>query len=370
MDQPGDTTDLLRAVVGAGASDLHVRAGEPPMVRVDGRLRAIGLPPTSAEETDRIAASLMPDARAREYAATGESDFAHEAPGVGRFRVNVFRQRATTALVLRRVPSRIPTIRELGLPAVVERLADERDGLVLVTGRAGAGKTTTLASMIDRINETRDAHVLTVEDPIEYVHVSKRCSVSQREIGVDTSDFRSALRRLLRQDPDVVLIGEMRDPETVWAAISAAETGHLVLSTLHSVTAVETVNRILDLFPSQQHAEVRASFAANLRSIVSQRLLPRAQGSGRVPAAEVLVGTGRVYERITNPERTHELREVMADGAFYGMQTFDQSLSALYAAGTITRSVALGAATNRHDLGLALDRIDGERASVLDAATN
>jgi twitching motility protein PilT len=333
-------------------------------MRVDGHLRSAAGGVLSAQDTDAIASFLMPEERRREFHRAGETDFAYDLVGVGRFRVNVFRQRGTAALVLRLIPGKIPALHELGLPPVVERLADQRDGLVLVTGRAGAGKTTTLASMIDRINTTRDGHVLTVEDPIEYVHVNKRCVVSQREVGIDTDDFRSALRRLLRQDPDVILIGEMRDPETVWAAISAAETGHLVLSTLHTVSAIETVHRILDLFPSQQHAEVRTSLAANLRGIVSLRLLPRAEGPGRVPATEVLIGTGRVFDRITAPERTYELEEVISDGEYYGMRTFDQSLAELYKEHTITRQVALGAATRRHDLQLAIDRIDSERTSA------
>ncbi len=358
-------TGLLREVVASQASDLHLRAGHPPAMRVDGQLRSTAGAALGADDTEAIAASLMPEARRREFSRLGETDFAYELPGVGRFRVNVFRQRGTTALVLRLIPGRIAALHELGLPPVVERLADQRDGLVLVTGRAGAGKTTTLASMIDHINATRDGHVLTIEDPIEYVHTNKRCVVSQREIGIDTDDFRSALRRLLRQDPDVILIGEMRDPETVWAAISAAETGHLVLSTLHTVSAIETVHRILDLFPSEQHNEVRTSLAANLRGIVSLRLLPRAEGAGRVPATEILIGTGRVFDRIVAPQRTYELEEVISEGGYYGMRTFDQSLAELYEHGTITRQIALGAATRRHDLQLALDRIDSQRESLV-----
>jgi twitching motility protein PilT len=360
---------LLRTVVTSRASDLHLRAGHPPATRVDGHLRSAAPDVLTADDTEAIASSLMPEQRTREFAQTGETDFAYEVDDVGRFRVNVFRQRGTTALVLRSIPGAIPALHELGLPPVVEHLADQRDGLVLVTGRAGAGKTTTLASMIDHINTTRDGHVLTIEDPIEYVHVNKRCVVSQREVGVDTDDFRTALRRLLRQDPDVILIGEMRDPETVWAAISAAETGHLVLSTLHTVTAIETVHRILDLFPSEQHGEVRTSLAANLRGIVSLRLLPRAEGTGRVPATEVLVGTGRVFDRITAPDRTYELEEVISEGAYYGMRTFDQSLAELYREGTISRQVALGAATRRHDLQLMIDRIETERPAAQPAST-
>jgi twitching motility protein PilT len=363
------TRTLLRTVVASQASDLHIRAGHAPAMRVDGRLQPAGPDVVTADDVDAIASWLMPEPRRREFAGSGETDFAYDLSRVGRFRVNVFKQRGTTALVMRLIPGTIPALHELGLPPVVEHLADQRDGLVLVTGRAGAGKTTTLASMIDRINATRDGHVLTIEDPIEYVHTNKRCVISQREVGVDTADFRTALRRLLRQDPDVILIGEMRDPETVWAAISAAETGHLVLSTLHTVTAVETVHRILDLFPSEQHAEVRSSLAANLRGIVSLRLLPRAEGKGRVPATEVLIGTGRVFDRIAAPDRTYELEEVISEGDYYGMRSFDQSLVQLYREGTITRQVALGAATRRHDLQLWLDRLDSQRASVASTVT-
>jgi twitching motility protein PilT len=260
-------------------------------------------------------------------------------------------------MVLRQIRVETRSFEELGLPNIVRRLADEPRGLVLVTGRVGSGKTTTLAAMVDRINETRDGHILTIEDPVEIRHVEKRCVISQRDVGLDTEGFRAALRHAFRQDPDVILIGEMRDPDTVWSALSAAETGHLVLSTLHTLNATETINRILDFFPPDQGPQVRASLAATLRGVVSQRLLPCASGQGRVPAIEVLVGTGRVFDRILDPDRTHELETVIADGGFYGMQTFEQSLLELYASGQITREVAISAATRPHDLMLRIDQL-------------
>jgi twitching motility protein PilT len=264
-------------------------------------------------------------------------------------------------MVLRRIEAAVPSIESLGLPPVVRRIAEESRGLVLVTGRIGMGKTTTLAAMLDHINRTRDGHILTIEDPVEFRHQPKRCLVTQREIGVDTADFRVALRRVLRQDPDVILIGEMRDADTAWAALSAAETGHLVLSSLHTANATETVNRILDFFPSSQHGQLRAAMASSLRAVVSQRLLARAGAPGRVPAVEVMVVNGRISERLIDPNRGGELEEVISSGSFYGMQTFDQSLLDLYQRGVITRADTVGAATHPHDLRLALATTDAER---------
>jgi len=264
--------------------------------------------------------------------------------------------------VLRRVLPGIPSMEELGLPPVVRRLAEEQRGLVLVTGPTGSGKTTTLAAMIDHINEHQARHIVTVEDPIEVLHPDKRSIVNQREIGTDTDDFHNALKRVLRQDPDVILIGEMRDPETVWAALSAAETGHLVLSTLHTMGAVETITRIIDFFPPFQQQQVRMSVATSLKGIVSQRLVERSDHQGRVPALEVMVNTGRVFDKIADAQQTHELDEIIADGEFYGMQTFDQGLRNLYETGQVTRRDALAAASNAHDLRLKLDHLDLSRA--------
>jgi twitching motility protein PilT len=269
--------------------------------------------------------------------------------------VNVYRQQGNVALAIRYVVAEVPTIPELGLPPIVTRLAEEQDGLVLVTGATGTGKSTTLASMIAHINVTRAAHIVTIEDPVEYRHVEQRCLISQREIGQDTESFRSALKMVLRQDPDVILIGEMRDAETVWAALSAAETGHLVFATLHTTTATDAVNRVLDFFPASHHGQVRSSLAGSLRGVISQRLVTRADLTGRVPIVESLVATGRVFDRIIDSERTHELDDVIRDGSYYGMQLFDQHALELYRAGVISRQVALSAATRPHDLSLVMD---------------
>jgi len=347
---------LLRQAVEMGASDLHLKAGRAPTVRVDGTLEPLGEPPVTALDTIAIANELMPDWRQEAFSTRGELDFAIEFADVGRFRVNVYREQGNVALAIRYVVPQVPTISELGLPPIVSRLADEHDGLVRVTGSTGSGKSTTLASMISHINHTRDAHVVTIEDPVEYRHIERRCLISQREVGQDTESFRTALKMVLRQDPDVLLIGEMRDAETVWAAISAAETGHLVFATLHTTTATEAVNRILDFFPASHHGQVRSSLAGSLRGVIAQRLVTRNDLVGRVPIVETLVATGRVFDRIIDPERTHELEDVIREGSYYGMQLFDQHALELYRAGIISRQVALSAATRPHDLSLLMDR--------------
>ncbi len=355
MDAVTNIRELLHRTVDAGASDLHLKDGRPPTIRVDGVLEAVGEEPLTAADTWAIAETLLPAWRLEAFSTRGEIDFAHEDAELGRFRVNVFRQQGTVSLAIRYVVPTIPTLDELGMPPVVGRLADEQDGLVLVTGSTGSGKSTTLASMIEHINRTRDAHVVTIEDPVEYRHHDQRCIISQREVGQDTESFRSALKMVLRQDPDVILIGEMRDAETVWAALAAAETGHLVFATLHTTTAPDAVNRILDFFPASQHGQVRSSLAGSLRGIVSQRLVTRADLVGRVPIVETLVATGRVFDRIIDPERAHELEDVIREGSYYGMQLFDQHALALYQEGVITRQVALAAATRPHDLSLQME---------------
>jgi twitching motility protein PilT len=357
-----DLDNLLRESVRLEASDVHIKVGSPPFLRVDGHLQAWDGEPVTPADTERIAFALLPKARADEFLEHHEADFAYTLAGLGRFRVNVFRQRGSVGLVLRRVLPGIPSMEELGLPPIIRRLAEEQRGLVLVTGPTGSGKTTTLAAMIDHINEHQARHIVTIEDPIEVLHPDKRSIVNQREIGTDTDDFHNALKRVLRQDPDVILIGEMRDPETVWAALSAAETGHLVLSTLHTMGAVETITRIIDFFPPFQQQQVRMSVATSLKGIVSQRLLERADGHGRIPAMEVLVATGRVFDKIADSDQTHELEEIIAEGEFYGMQTFDQALRNLYEQGIVTRRDALATATNSHDLRLKLDQLDLTRA--------
>src|SRR6185312_15904131 len=287
----------------------------------------------SPVETERIAFAIMPKQRAEEFIGSSEADFAYSVSGLGRFRVNVMRQRGSVGLVFRRVQSEIPSFEELGLPPVVRKLAEHERGLVLVTGPTGSGKTTTLGSMIDYINTSQHKHIVTIEDPIEILHPDKASIVNQREVGTDTSDFNAALKRVLRQDPDVILIGEMRDAETVGTALSAAETGHLVLSTLHTIDAIETVNRIIDFFPPHQHQQVRAMLAGALRGVISQRLVRTIDHHARVPACEVLTMTGRVRDMIMDPNETGKLSEVIAEGTYYGMQTFDQSLLKLFQEG-------------------------------------
>ena len=349
---------LLQLAVDEGASDIHLRSDTPPRLRIDGQLVDALPDGVAAGELERAVRELLPPDRLAEFEATNDADFALSAAGIGRFRVNAFRERGTVGLVMRRVRTVVPTIEEMGLPPIVGRLADEHRGLVLVTGPTGSGKTTTLAAMIDQINATRAVNIITIEDPIEVVHANKQAMVAQREVGSDTRDYAQAMRRVLRQDPDVILIGEMRDLETVGAALTAAETGHLVLSTLHTTDATETVNRVVDFFPPFQQHQVRLALAANLRGVISQRLIERADGRGRVPAVEAMVVTGRIADRIVDPDRGRgeTIEEIIADGEWYGMQTFDQSLAALFRDGLITLADAMAAATNPHDLSLTLQK--------------
>ena len=351
-----DVDALLRLLADRGGSDLHLKAGSAPLIRVDGVLsRVEGESPLRPEDTEAVARHVMGDERWRDFAGRKDADLAYAIEGLARFRVNVFRQRGAVSLVMRLVRIGSPSIDDLGLPPVVERLADEPRGLVLVTGPTGSGKTTTLAAMIDRINATRPAHVVTVEDPIEVLHPDRMAAVNQRELGMDVESFVKAIRGAMRQDPDVILIGEMRDTETVEAALAAAETGHLVLSTLHTIDATETVNRIVDFFPPFQQHQVRVTLAGALRGILCQRLVQR-RGGGRVPAVEVMVNTGRTAERILDPLRTSEIEEVVREGGFYGMQTFDQALLALVRDGMVEVDEAVVAASNRHDFELSLQQ--------------
>ncbi|MDQ1397998.1 MAG: twitching motility protein PilT [Acidimicrobiaceae bacterium] len=351
-----EQNELLRYTEEQRGSDLHVKVGSMPHVRVDGKLGPAPFEVVSPADAERMAYGIMPKDRADEFDASSEADFALSVPGVGRFRVNVFRQRGSIGLVLRRVLPGTPSFESLGLPPVVRRLAEEQRGLILVTGPTGSGKTTSIASMIDHINETKAVNIVTVEDPIEVLHTDKKAMVNQREIGTDTDDYAAAMKRVLRQDPDVIFIGEMRDPETVWAALGAAETGHLVLSTLHTTNATETVNRIVDFFPPFQQKQVRLTLASSLRGVVSQRLLERGDGNGRVPAVEVLVMTGRVFDRIVDPDSAESIEEVIAEGEYYGMQTFDQSLFNLYKNGMVTLRDALATSSHPHDFRIALQQ--------------
>jgi len=360
LDPAGDPeivevlTSLLEELAAGDGSDLHLKVGSPPMIRVQGVLGRLDRPAPSAEETNRLAEAIIPTDRQEKFRTAGAADFAHSVPGVGRFRVNAFHQRGSVSFVFRKLRLGGPTFDEVGLPEIVRKLAGEQRGLLLVTGPTGSGKTTTLAAMIGEINRTRPAHIVTIEDPIEVLHPDEMASINQREVGLDTESFLSALRDALRQDPDVILIGEMRDPETVQAALQAAETGHLVLSTLHTVDATETVSRLVDFFPPYQQHQVRLTLAGALRGIVCQRLVPDTKG-GRVPCLEVLVNTGRVAERIVDPGTTSEIRDVITDGSYYGMRTFEQSLLELISAGTISVEAAMESTSHQHDLQLALE---------------
>jgi twitching motility protein PilT len=349
-----EITELLRHAVEVGASDLHLKAGNVPFVRVDGELSPTEFESMTAADTEAASLALMPEHKRRAFEETSEADFGYTLGGVGRFRVNVFRQRSMVGLAIRRVRSEVPTVAELMLPPVIAELSDSSRGLVLVTGPTGTGKTTTIASMVGHINRTRRAHIVTIEDPIEVVHHDERSIIQQREVGLDTDSYAAALRHVVRQDPDVIFVGEIRDPESALSAIQAAETGHLVISTMHTIDSTETINRLLDLFPAQQQREVRTSFAGALRGIVSQRLVKRSDGKGRVPVVEVLVSTGRVYDRIIDPDATIELHDIIAEGGFYGMQTFDHALVGLVEGGLVTEEDARFISTSPHDFVLAL----------------
>jgi len=346
--------DYLRQLVDRKGSDLHVKAGGPPYVRESGRLTRTHFPALSAGDCERTAMELMSEEQARFFKERGEVDFAFSERGLGRFRINVFSQRGSTSIAIRRVLPGSPTFETLGLPPVVKSLANEQRGLVLVTGPTSSGKTTTTAALINHINGTRSCHILTIEDPIEILHPDRQAIVNQREIGHDTLDFASAMRVAMRQDPDVIFVGEIRDPETVTAALQAAETGHLVISTLHTTDVSETINRVIDFFPPHQHKQVRVSLAASLRGIVSQRLVARADGRGLVPAVEVMVANGRIRDLVLNSDQTHLIHDIVAESGFYGMQTFDQALLNLYRSGLVALDDATAAATSSHDFQIAL----------------
>jgi twitching motility protein PilT len=350
-----DLTALLQKLAESYGSDLHLTVGSPPVMRVDGELHRLEGKPLTPEDTRLIADAITPTDRRERLEQRKEADFAHSLAGVGRFRVNVFHQRGSVALVLRRVRVGSASYEELALPGVVGQLADAPRGLVLVTGPTGSGKTTTLAAMIDQINATKRVHILTVEDPIEVLHRHRQASVSQREVGVDTDSYVDAMRAAMRQDPDVILIGEMRDSETVAAALAAAETGHFVLSTLHTTDSVETINRVVDFFPPFQQHQVRVTLASVLRGVVCQRLV-RKLGGGRIPIIEVMVNNGRIAERILDSTRTHEIAAIVAEGEFYGMQTFDQSLLSHIRKNLVSIDDAMESATSPHDLSLMLEQ--------------
>lgn len=349
-----DIIELLRKAHSMEASDLHIKAGSMPVLRINGELTPLTSEERiTPEEAMKIASSVMTPDQVEIFKKKKDADFAYSVPGLGRFRCNVFVQRGAVGIVFRFIPTKIPTFEELNLPEVIKQLALEERGLVLVTGTTSSGKTTTLASMVDLINASKTKHVMTIEDPIEYAHRDKRSIINQREIGSDTESFSKALRQALRQDPDVILVGEMRDFETIQTVLVAAETGHLVLSTLHTIDATETINRVIAVFPPYQHKQVRIQLASVLRGIISLRLIPKADGKGRVPAVEVLVATGTIKDCILDPDKTKLIPEVLAQGAIhYGMQTFDQSLFGLYKSELITYEEAIRTASNPDDFAL------------------
>src|SRR5665811_2167483 len=344
----------LRTLVERGGSDLHVKVAAPPTIRLHGELTPLeGHEPLTGEETERAFHEIAEVRSQTEFEEGGEADFSYAIPGLSRFRVNAFKQRGSTSIVCRAIPFEIRSVEDLGLPKVVTDLAERQRGIVLVTGTTGSGKSTTLAAMIDHINRTRTHHIVTLEDPIEYLHTDKGSIVNQREVGSDTESFARAMRRVLRQDPDVILIGEMRDEETVRTALSAAETGHLVLSTVHTLDATETINRIIDFFPPHLQHQARVMLASTLKGAIAQRLVPDVSG------------TGRVQDLILNPEETGKITEVIAEGEYYGMRTFDQSLLGYVMEGKVAEQVALDYASSPHDFKLML-AAGGQRASGIE----
>jgi len=351
---PQSVEPYLRALCELFGSDLHCKVGSPPRVRLDGRLRKLQAPVLTPEDTESMAREVLLPEHFKEFSHTHEADFAYAMPGLGRFRVNAFRARGSCGLVFRRVAATPIPLEDLGVPPTIGRLALEPRGLVLVTGPTGSGKTTTLAGMVHLINSQREVHIVTIEDPIEILHQDRLAMVNQREVGVDTGDFAVALRAAMRQDPDVILVGEMRDQETVRAALAAAETGHFVMSTLHTSDAEETIARIIDFFPPHEQVQVRLSLAGALRGIVCQRLVPRADGLGRCVAAEICINTGRISQAIAESDKTAQITDLISEGGFYGMQTFDQHILALVRDEVVSVDDGLAIASRPHDLTVAM----------------
>ena len=353
-----DLNAVLGRAVELGASDIHLKVGQPPVLRRDGELGLLpDHPPlydSDLEASLAIVADMTP-AKLSHFHESGELDIAYSAEGLPRFRVNGYRQRGSISFAFRVIPNEVPSFAQLRLPKGVERLSEEHRGLVLVTGATGSGKTTTLAAVIDYINRTRRQHIVTIEDPIEILHSDQGCIVNQREVGLDTESFAQALRRVLRQDPDVILIGELRDAETAETALKAAESGHLVFSTMHTIDAAETIGRMIEFFPAVKQEQIRAILAGVLRGVVSQRLLPRQEGGGRVAAVEVMVNNSRISDLIRE-SRTEEITDAIAEGQFFDMQTFTQALIELVVAGEVDRETAANASTNRHDFVVDLDQ--------------
>jgi twitching motility protein PilT len=363
--------DLLRIATGLGASDLHIKVGAFPVMRIAGELHPVAdAPRLKQEDTLDMSFSMMSNRQKQRFKEVSEVDIAYGVSGLGRFRANIFQQRGTVSIVLRVIPDQTKSTAQLGLPAVINKIAEERRGLILVTGATGSGKSTTLAAMIDFINSTRGGHIVTIEDPIEFLHRDKQSFVTQREVDVDTRSFAEALRGALRQDPDVILVGEMRDHETIETALTAAETGHLVLSTLHTLDATETITRIVSSFPSHQQKSVRIQLAGILKAVISMRLVRAAKGAGRVAAIEVLVSTATIRDHILTEEKTYMIREAIAAGTSqYGMQTFDQSLFQLFQSNLISMEEALHNATNSDEFRMRVSGILSAEQAIRSVTT-
>jgi twitching motility protein PilT len=363
-----DIDAALMRVIETEGSDLHIKVPSQPMIRRYGMLEPVpDTEPLTPEETERVLLHMLTDERKVEsFRQDREVDFSYSIPGVARFRVNAFMQRGSVSIVCRAIPFTVKTVEELMLPEVISTIAEEERGLILLTGTTGSGKSTTLAAIIDHINSGHSKHIVTIEDPVEFLHRDKSSIINQREVGEDTESFARALRRVLRQDPDVILIGEMRDEETVRTALSAAETGHLVLSTIHTVDAAESVNRIIDFFPEAEQRQARAMLAGTLKAVISQRLVPTPDRQGRVATCEILRMTGRVKDMIMNPDETGKLPEVISEGAYYGMQTFDQALLHHVQHGRVSMDDAVKAATHPHDFKLLVSS-DGQRSTSVES---
>jgi len=363
-----ELNDILTVAVKAKGSDVHIKAGLQPVVRIDGKLRPIpNAPRVTADAIREVAFSLMSERQKKIFEEHYEVDLSYGIPGLSRFRASVYSQRGTIAMVFRIISFSVPSFESLNLPPVLKKLSMEERGMVLVTGTTGSGKSTTLAAMVNYINDNRTCNIITVEDPVEYLHKDRKSIVSQREIGFDTLTFANALKSSLRQDPDVILVGEMRDLETIETALTAAETGHLVLSTLHTLDASETINRIISVFPPYHQRQVRMQLSGVLKGVVSQRLVPRADGKGRVPAVEVMVSTGRIRECIDEKDKTKQLPDAIAQGyTTYGMQTFDQSLMHLYTTKFITYEEALRQSSNPDDFALKVSGISSTSDTTWD----
>ncbi len=363
--------EILATAVKARGSDIHFKGGQPPIVRIDGKLHPIpNAPRLTPDNIAELSAGIMNERQKMQFAQHSEADLAYGVPGLGRFRVSVYSQRGSTAMVFRSIPFSIPSLDALNLPPVLKKIACEERGLILVTGTTGSGKSSTLAAMIDYINDHRTSNVITIEDPVEFLHRDKKSIISQREVGFDTSSFATALKSSLRQDPDVILVGEMRDLETIETAMSAAETGHLVMSTLHTLDATETVNRIISVFPAYHQRQVRTQLSSVIKAVISQRLVPRADGKGRVPAVEVLLGTARIRECIDDELKTKQIPDAIAQGVIsYGMQTFDQSLMQLYTSKLISYEEAMRQSSNPDDFALKVSGVSSTSNASWDEFT-